>query len=263
MVGLEPRGRQLIPMLATLLLRSGSPSSDLHGLDRIDTHQCVCNIRVHAVKHRLTETGRHTRGNHRNPGTNGVALTPDFPHELLQLLDARRIRAEKRILVSERRVDRIELQAADLTEITADTYSQPIPEVLARDGTRGDPHDSFPRRRPATATIITESVLVLVRVVRVTRAKSVFDLLVVSRACIGVLDENTDGGHGRTTLKHTRKDPYHIALAALTHEMGCAGPPSIDIGLEVRLRQFHARRTAIDVATHGRAVALTERRYGE
>src|SRR3954469_16021706 len=103
-------------MLTALLLRSGSSSSDLHSLDRVDAHQGMRDVGIQPVKHRLAEAGRHARGDHRDAGADGISIAAYLPHQLLQLLDARRIRAEKRILISERRIDRIQVQSPDLAE---------------------------------------------------------------------------------------------------------------------------------------------------
>jgi len=54
-----------------------------------------------------------------------------------------------------------------------------------------------------------------------------------------------------------------VALTALTHEVRRPGAAPIDVRLKVGFRERHARRTAVDDATHGRAVALAKRRDRE
>src|SRR6266849_3817022 len=97
-------------MLAALLLRSRSTRTYLHGLHGVDTHQGMSDIGVQPVEHRLTQTRRDSSRDHGDPRANGVSVAADLPHQLLELLDARRIRTEKRVLIRKRGIDRVELQ---------------------------------------------------------------------------------------------------------------------------------------------------------
>src|SRR5690349_16751061 len=101
-------------MLAALLLRSGSPIADLDRLHCVDAHQSMGYVGIQAVEYGFSETWRHPRRNDRDTSTNRVTLAADLPDELLELLNARRVRTEERILIRECRIDRLQLQRADL-----------------------------------------------------------------------------------------------------------------------------------------------------
>src|SRR5689334_19919332 len=104
-------------MLTTLLLRSRSAVPDLHRLDRVDAHQRVGDVGIQSVEHRLSEPRRNTRSNHCDPGTNRVAFATNLPKEVLQLLNPPGIGTEERVLIGKRRLDGVELEGADLTQV--------------------------------------------------------------------------------------------------------------------------------------------------
>src|SRR6185437_9573159 len=108
-----------------------------------------------------------------------------------------------------------------------------------------------------------QPVFLLVGVVRVPRPEAVFDLLVVARARVGVLDQEPDRRAGRVPLEEPGEDAHLIALTALADELRGAGTPPVDILLDVLLRQGESRRTAIDDAAERRPVALAEGRHRE
>src|SRR2546421_51976 len=77
-----------------------------------------------------------------------------FPNQPLGLLDACRVRAEERVLIRERRVDRLQRQRSYLAEIAVNAHAQPLGEILASDRPCRHTHHGLARRGAAAATII-------------------------------------------------------------------------------------------------------------
>src|SRR5262249_57527942 len=119
-------------------------------------------------------------------------------------------------------------------------------------------HDRFARRGAPATAVVAHAVLLLVSVVGVPWAEAILDLLVVTRARVGVLDEDADRSAGSVPFEHAREDAHLVGLAALADEVRGAGAAAIDILLQVRLTERQPGRAAIDDAPHGRPMALTE-----
>ncbi len=130
------------------------------------------------------------------PRADGIAVAAQLPQQRLELRNAGRIGTEKRVLIGKRGVHCLERQRADLTQVTVDADVQPGAEVLPGNGAGRDTHDGLACRGSPSAAIIPRAVLLLIRVVGVAGPKAVFDLLVVSRARVSILDEDADRSSG-------------------------------------------------------------------
>jgi hypothetical protein len=95
------------------------------------------------------------------------------------------------------------------------------------------------------------------------RTEAVLDLVVVARARIGVLDQQTDRGTGGASLEDAGEDAHHIGFFALAHELRGAGAAAVDVALEIGLGEFEPRRTTIHHAADRRPMALAEGRHLE
>src|SRR5262249_30628048 len=115
--------------------------------------------------------------------------------------------------------------------IAVDAGTELFGEIFASDRAGGDPHHGLARRSPAPATMITQAVFLLVGVVGMTGAKAVLEPIVVARAGVGILDQQTDRGAGRAPLEPTGENAHRILLASLTHKVRAAGAASVDVGL--------------------------------
>ena len=62
----------------------------------------------------------------------------------------------------------------------------------------------------------------------------------------------------RAPFKHAGEDRHGIRLPALARELGGPGASQFQVGLDVRRRNFEARRTAVDDRAQRGAVALAE-----
>src|ERR1700733_9067174 len=261
MVAAKALRRQFIAVFTAALRAGARAGAQFDGLHGIDAHERMRNVRVQAIEHRLAQARRHPARHHRDARTDGIALAANLPDQRLDLGDALRIGAEKRVLVGEGGIDRVEHQRADPAEIAIDPHAQAGGQIAPRDGAGGRAHDRFAGRGASAAAVVAHAVFVLVGIVGVTGAEAVADLLVVARARIGVLDEDADRSAGRVPFKHPREDAHRIALTALADEVRGAGTAAIDVGLHIRLAQLQPRRAAIDDAAHRRPVALAEGRH--
>ena len=143
-VGKEPLRGYLIPMRGALLRDAVKAGTNLHTLHRIDAHQGMGQVRIQAIKDRLTQAGRHALGDHVNPGADGIAFLAEGVHVGLHLGDLVRIRAEKRVLVHLIPVQFLGPDRPQLRQVTANTDTQSLLEILARHRTGGHPHRGFP-----------------------------------------------------------------------------------------------------------------------
>src|SRR5690606_20571704 len=98
----------------------------------------------------------------------------------------------------------------------------------------------------------------------VTGTVLVLDRRIVLRALVDVLDHQHDRrarGHllaSRLVGKHAGHDPDLVRLLPLRGEAGLAGPPAVELALDVRLAQRNAGRATVDHATDRRAVAFAK-----
>ena len=215
-------------------------------------------IRIQAVKDRLTQPGRHTFGNHIDPGTDGIPLLAERIHIGFHFGNLVRIRAKERVLMHLIPVQLFSLDRAKLGEIAANTNSEPLLEELPRHRTRGHPHGRLPRRRTPATAIIADTVLVHVGVVRVGRPELLGYFRVVLRPLVGVFNQQSDGRAGGFTLKHPGENFYLVRFPALGRMPGRTRLATIQIALHIRFRELKPRRAAVDDATQCRPVALAE-----
>ena len=153
--------------------------------------------------------------------------------------------------------------AARAARDSRDRDAEALAQILPRDRRRRHSHHRLARGGPAAAAVVAEAVLLLVGVVSVSGPKAILDLLVVARALIFVLDQQTDRRAGRAAFEHARQDAHLIRLLALAGVARRAGAPAFEVRLDVLLRQLHARRTAVDDAAKRRPVAFAEGRDRE
>src|SRR5580658_6198854 len=257
-VAAKSAGRQLVAMLAAALARGTHAGADLHGLHRVDAHERVGDVRIQAVEHRFAEARRRAARNHRDARPDRIAGAADPPDQLLELGDARRVRTEERVVIRGRRIDRLDLEVPDLAQVAVDAHAEAPGEVAPRDRSGRYAHDRLARAGASAAAMIAQAVLLLVGVVGVSGTEAVAQLVVVARARVGILDDESDRRAGGAPLEHAREDAHLIGLAPLADEVRGAGAAAIDVRLQLRLGQWQSRRAAVDDAAHRRTVALAE-----
>ncbi|MNT32952.1 hypothetical protein D3C72_1688580 [compost metagenome] len=136
-------------------------------------------IRVEAVKHRLTEANRHVFGNHADLGTNGVALFLQRTHQFIQGFQLIGIRAEERVLFNLLPIFQLADHVADLRQIAAHLYAIFLQQVFLGNSPCRNAHGGFTSRRTTTAAIIAHAVFLLVGVICMPRTEHVFDSAVI------------------------------------------------------------------------------------
>src|SRR4029077_7377080 len=172
-------------------------------------------------------------------------------------------RAEEWILGGRLGTHRVQFERANLAHVDLDAYLHPLREASAGHGTGGDAHHGLARRGTAATEMVAMAVLVRVGVIGVARAEAIDEPVVVTRARVGVLDQQADRRAGGAPRVHAREDAHCVSLASLADEVGSSGTTAINVALQVGLRELEAGRTAIDNATKRRPVAFAEGRNRE
>ena len=103
----------------------------------------------------------------------------------------------------------------------------------------------------------------MVGIVGVGRTVNVFDIGIVFALRVLVLDYETDAGAGGDACKNPREDFDYIRLLALGGVLGLAGPPAIEIALQIGFAQFESRRTTVHYSAQSNAVAFSKSGYRE
>src|SRR4030095_16173768 len=129
---------------------------------------------------------------------------------------------------------------------------------LPRDGTARDTTDGLSRARAAASLPVPDPVLGFVGVVGVRGTVDVAQLLVGARARVGVADEDCDRGAEGLSLEDPREDLGAVGLLSRRRQATLAGPPAIELLLEVLRGQRDAGRTAVDDDAHAPSVRLPE-----
>ena len=158
-----------------------------------------------AVEHRLTQPGRHVACARRDARARGVAIAAQLLEVILEQRKLVGLGAEERVRARRRGVDAFETVRADLGDVSGDREAELLAQVLARDRARRDRRDRDARRGAAAAAVVADAVFLLIRVVAVAGPEAVLDLLVVTRASIHVVDEESDGSAGRPAFEHPER----------------------------------------------------------
>ena len=162
--------------------------TNLHSFDGIDTHQRTGYLGIQLIKHGLAQTGDHSRSYDCYFCTNAVTFAPQLFYQRLHLCDFIHIRAEKRIVTHFIPVNCLGGDVTHLSQIATDNNAVALLQIFFSDRSGRDSHRSLSGRRPTATTIISKTVLLLVRKIRVSRSKFVFDLGVVPGALVLVLN---------------------------------------------------------------------------
>src|SRR5690606_12310439 len=168
----ETLRRQLIAMFAALLRDRREAGADLDTFDGVDTHQRVGNFGVKAIENRLAEAGLHAAGDDGDFRADRITFLAQFFHVGLHRFDLVSIGAEEgigfdNVPINIAPVDFFYFDRAELRQIAAHFDTQLFTQPFFGDGTGGDTHRGFARRRTAATAIIAGAVFVLVGVVGV------------------------------------------------------------------------------------------------
>ena len=233
-------------------------------LDGVDPHQGGSELGVELSIDRLPEPARDPGGPHRDPRPDGIPFLAKRVHEAFELGHEVRIGREEGDFDPPRR-DRCG-PAGGAQAVRA----IPAPCTRgARGGTSSRPPPAATRtavlasRGPAAAPIVSDPVLGEIGVVGVRGPEHVADAGVVTGPRVGVLDEERDRGAGGGAFEHPGEDPDLVRLAPLGGMAAPAGPPPVEVGLEVGFGERKTGRTTVHHTPDRRAVALAERGHRE
>ncbi len=134
---------------------------------------------------------------------------------------------------------------------------------FSRNGASRDPRRCFARGRTPAAAIIADAVFGVIDVIGMAGTIGVFDLAIVLRALVGILDQQRNrrpGGKLCAGVVHhdPGQDFHRVGLLPLGSEAGLAGAAQVEKGLDFRRLQRNSRRTAVDHAAERGAVAFAE-----
>ena len=133
---------------------------------------------------------------------------------------------------------------------------------LARHRAGGDPGRRLAGRGSAAAAVIANAVFGIVDIVGVARPVFVFDLAVILRALVDIVDVDRDR-RARRHLPPARLVEHHageearlVGLAPLGCVFRGSRPPPVEIGLDLGEFERDHRRATVDDAADPGAVAL-------
>ncbi len=249
-------------MHAAAMRDAGKAVADLHPLDAVEPHHGVRDVGVQPVVDRLAQADRHLLRAHPQARAAGIAALAQRTHVVL---DCRHVghRGEEGVVGHMLPALKADRQLADVRHAAAEGGAVLLAQPFLRHRTGGHRGRRQPRRRAPAAARVAQPVLTPVGVIGVAGAKALRDVAVVLAALILVADQQADRRAGGLALVHAREDLDPIRLIALGDELAGAGPPPIQVGLDVGLRQRHAGRTAVDDAADRRAMGFTKVRDGK
>ena len=212
--------------------------TDLHGLDRTDRHHSLGEAGVELIENRLTDAGRHVVDEAGHDATGAVLLLAELEDALIRRLLAGRGR---------------HVDAGELRHLGVHRDAE-IRQHLRRHGTTGNTREGLAAAGAATATVVTEAVLLIEAVIGVARTEHVGDIRVVLTVLVAVSDHHRDRRTGRFSLEDTGEDLDPVVLLPLGGLQILARLPSVHIWLNVLDGQCEAGRTAIDDDAECRSV---------
>ena len=237
--------------------------ADLHALDRIDAHHRVGNVGIQLVKQRLAQAHRHAAGLDDQLGAAGIPVLAQLVHIGFQRVDLAHVGRKERVVGHMLPALKRDGVLTQLRHAGADLGAELLAQPLLGHRTGGHHRGRHARRRAPAAARIADAVLVPVGVVGMAGTEGLQDVAVVLAALVGVADQQRNRGARGLALVDTAQDLDGIRLVALGHMARGARTATVQIGLEVRFRQGHARRAAIDDAADRRAVRFAEIRDRE
>ena len=176
---------------------SSETIANLNAFSGIDGHQCCGEVAVEFIVNRLPQTGWHTVGDHFDHAACGVAVLSKLIQRFSPSGRRLGIGAEKGVFG-----DLIPVPRAAVDPMTThghqrtahdDRRGRQLAQDHPGDGTGGDPHRGLPGRRPTTAAVVAQAVLLPVGEISVARSELIPDFAVVLRALVAVVDDQPNG----------------------------------------------------------------------
>ena len=270
LVGQEARAAvvahaHLVGVLLAGQRRGRKARAELHALDGVDAHERRREIAVELAIDRCAEAGRHAVGHDLDDGADrgaGLAHAVEILGEERHPLG---VRTEERIPV-----DLVPIPAAAVDRMRPHLHERrahaEAGHDLARDRAGRHARRGLTRRLASAAAVVAQAVFDIVSVVGMARPILVLDVRIVLRALVDILDHERDRRAGRDLRaarlvdEHAGEDLHRVGFLPLRGVARLAGPPLVEIRLDVGLAERNARRRSIDHAADRRPMALAEGR---
>lgn len=222
----------------------------LETLRRRQRQHRLRQVGLEPVEHRVAPADRDVAGDAQHDAADAVALAAPLLDQLDHRRRGRRVRTAEdvRLHLLRRecvRVDR-RLQVLHLSHAREHFHAPAGLEDLLRQRAGGDPSDGLPRARASAPGPRPMPVLRVVGVVGMARTELLRHLVVGLRAEVLVLHPHRDRRARGQSLERARQDLHRVRLLARRGDRRLAGATAVEIRLDVRLRERHARRAAVD-----------------
>ncbi|MDB6067936.1 MAG: hypothetical protein JWR26_4144 [Pedosphaera sp.] len=220
-----------------------------------------------SVEHRFAPSGRNATRDAFDDSADAVAGAAHFLDETDHFLCGNRIGTADNVGFDIPGLDcfgiHIGDEALDLFDVSEDFDPELFAENFFGDGAGGDATDGFAGAGTAAALPIADAELGSVGVVGVGRTELGGHFRIGLGTSILIFDPKTDGGAERLAFKRAGEDLDDVRFFARRDDFGLAGPPAVEVRLNVRFREFQARRAAIHNHTDAAAMGLAPRRDTE
>ena len=131
-------------------------------------------------------------------------------------------------------------------------------EPLLGHRTGGDHGRGHARRGTSAPARIAQAVLLEIGEIRVPGAEGVEQVAVVLAALVGVVDQQRNRRAGGAAFEHAAQNLHRVGFVALGHMAAGARAAPVQVALDVRLGQLHARRAAVNHTPDCRAVGFAK-----
>ena len=96
-----------VAMFAAFLLDRSKTGADFHTLGCVNAHHRTGDIGIQPTENRFPQAWWHAASLDIDPGANRIAGFSQFIHKGLKLRHARRVRAEKSVVIGRRQIHRL------------------------------------------------------------------------------------------------------------------------------------------------------------
>ena len=131
-------------------------------------------------------------------------------------------------------------------------------EPLLGHRTGGDHGRGHARRGTSASARIAHTIFLEISEVRMPGAEGVEQVAVVLAALVGVVDQQRNRRAGGAAFEHAAQNLHRVGFVALGHMAAGARAAPVQVALDVRLGQLHARRAAVNHTPDRRAVGFAK-----
>mmetsp|Transcript_36439 Transcript_36439/g.87879 ORF Transcript_36439/g.87879 Transcript_36439/m.87879 type:complete len:337 (-) Transcript_36439:101-1111(-) len=272
-IRLRPCGARLridVKFVVVILPRQQRPLEPItrfEALRRRDGHASLRQVRLELIEHGRSQSRGYVPCHARHHAPDGISRLANHVDPFQHTLRGRAVRTphdvrvdvlhRKRVVIDVRRDDLLHLG-----NVRQHLHAVVHAQYLPRHGPGGDPSDRLARRGPSPPRDGSHTVLGIVRGVRVARAVChahvVFE--VIPAALILVTYEHREGRTERDVLGIESGEYLDcVGLVPGRGDAGLAGPPAIEVYLDLVAGYGDAGRTAVEGHADAAAVGFSPR----